>query len=40
LATGSSGLAYQIVSWSCWVPNLLFAEWWLARTDHAGRWRS
>ncbi len=39
-ATGSFGLAYQIVSWACWVPNLLFAEWWLARTDHAGRWRS
>ena len=19
--------AYQVISWLCWVPNLLFAEW-------------
>lgn len=23
--------AFKIVSWSAWVPNLLFAEWWLRR---------
>ena len=23
--------AYQTVAWSAWVPNLLFAEWWLLR---------
>lgn len=37
--TGSFTPAYQIVSWLCWVPNLLFAEWYLARTDLAGRRR-
>lgn len=26
--------AYQIVSWSAWVPNLLIAEWWLRRWPH------
>lgn len=39
LAFGSFGIAYPMVSWLCWVPNLLFAEWWLARTDLAGRRR-
>ena len=24
--------AYQWVSWLCWVPNLLFAEWFIARS--------
>jgi hypothetical protein len=24
--------AYQWVSWLCWVPNLLFAEWYIARS--------
>jgi uncharacterized membrane protein len=24
--------AYQWASWLCWVPNLLFAEWFIART--------
>ena len=23
--------AYQAISWACWVPNLLVAEWWLLR---------
>ena len=23
--------AYKIVSWSAWIPNVLFAEWWLRR---------
>lgn len=23
--------AYRIVSWLCWVPNLIWGEWWLAR---------
>jgi uncharacterized membrane protein len=23
--------AYQLVSWLCWVPNVLAAEWWLRR---------
>jgi len=35
--TGSFGIAYAIVSFACWVPNVLFAEWWLARTTFAGR---
>ena len=38
-APGSFGIAYPMVSWLCWVPNLLFAEWWLVRTDLAGRRR-
>jgi len=23
--------ASMILAWSCWIPNLLFAEWWIAR---------
>tara|TARA_R110002096_G_scaffold38595_13_gene106471 strand:+ start:759 stop:1349 length:591 start_codon:yes stop_codon:yes gene_type:complete len=23
--------AYKIVSWSAWLPNMIFAEWWLRR---------
>jgi len=30
--------AYRIVSWSCWVPNLIFAELWLRATSTSGRW--
>ena len=26
--------AYRIVAWSCWVPNLLVAEWIARRTRH------
>lgn len=36
LATGKFTVAYQIVSWSCWVPNLAFAAWWLRRTRGQG----
>jgi len=36
MAFGSFALAYQLVSWTCWVPNLLFAEWWLRKTTVAG----
>lgn len=25
--------AYQVISWLCWVPNLLIVEWWI-RTRH------
>ena len=35
---GDFATAYQVVSWSCWVPNLVFAEWWLRRTSPSGRW--
>ncbi|RRB04382.1 DUF2306 domain-containing protein [Larkinella rosea] len=24
-------MAYPIVAWLCWVPNLLFVEWWIAK---------
>jgi hypothetical protein len=27
------GPGYQVVSWACWVPNLLWAEWWLRRAE-------
>ena len=27
--------AANIVAWTCWVPNLIFAEWWLRRTRRA-----
>ena len=23
--------AYPVVAWLCWVPNLIIADWWLAR---------
>ena len=26
--------AYRLVSWLCWVPNLLWAEWYIRRTVH------
>lgn len=22
---------YRVIAWACWVPNLLFAQWWLGR---------
>jgi len=32
LADGSTYVeASRIVSWSCWIPNILFAKWWLRR---------
>ncbi|HEY7286455.1 MAG TPA: DUF2306 domain-containing protein [Vicinamibacterales bacterium] len=27
--------AYQAISWACWVPNLIFVEWWLLRPSSA-----
>jgi hypothetical protein len=39
LATGSFASAYPYVSWVCWVPNLVFAEWWLRHTTTGGKWR-
>ena len=27
-------LIYRTISWMCWVPNLLLAEWYLARRQH------
>jgi len=35
LLSAAFGLAtgYQVVSWACWVPNVLWAEWWLRRTE-------
>ncbi|MEM7205820.1 MAG: DUF2306 domain-containing protein [Planctomycetota bacterium] len=38
-ALGSFEAGYRAVSWSCWVPNLVFACWWLSRTDATGRRR-
>ena len=32
--------AFRVVSWSAWVPNLIFAEFWLRRTRPDGSWRS
>jgi uncharacterized membrane protein len=26
------GVAYPIIAWLCWVPNLIFAEWWYTGT--------
>jgi uncharacterized membrane protein len=26
--------AYRVVSWLCWVPNLVWAEWYIRRTMH------
>ena len=31
----SLGVAYPVVSWMCWVPNLVVAEWLMARS-HRG----
>ena len=39
LAFGAFEPAYQLVSWTCWVFNLAFAEWWLRNTSVAGSWR-
>ncbi len=32
--------AYRVIAWSCWVPNLLFAELWLRVTTAAGALRA
>jgi uncharacterized membrane protein len=29
--------AYRAVAWSCWVPNLLWAEWYVRSTRRSGR---
>ena len=31
VAHASFHVAYITVSWLCWVPNLIFAEWWIRR---------
>lgn len=32
LATGVAfEVAYPVIAWACWVPNLLVAEWWIRR---------
>ena len=28
-------VAYPYIAWACWVPNLLFAQWWLKRRQPA-----
>jgi hypothetical protein len=32
VAFGDFTPAYQVVSWLCWVPNLLWAQWYARRT--------
>lgn len=32
MAFGDFTPAYRVVSWSCWVPNLLWAQWYARRT--------
>jgi uncharacterized membrane protein len=32
MAFGEFTPAYQVVSWLCWVPNVLWAEWYVRRT--------
>ena len=36
--TGDYVSSFTVVAWFSWLPNLLFAEWWLARTSVHGRW--
>jgi uncharacterized membrane protein len=35
MAFGDFTPAYQVVAWLCWVPNLLWAEWYVRRTAQA-----
>ncbi|GAB3909905.1 hypothetical protein GCM10028803_48520 [Larkinella knui] len=28
-------VAYPIVAWMCWVPNLIFVEWWILRKNRS-----
>jgi uncharacterized membrane protein len=35
MAFGEFTPAYQVVSWLCWVPNILWAEWYVRRTAGA-----
>ena len=32
---GELAPAYRVVAWLCWVPNLLWAEWWVRRSRGA-----
>jgi hypothetical protein len=32
------GLAYPVIAWLCWVPNLIVAEWVLRRTPDPAVW--
>lgn len=38
MATGDFAFSFTVVAWCSWLPNLLFAEWWLSRTSVHGRW--
>ena len=31
VAGADFALAYAVIAWACWVPNLAFAEWWIRR---------
>ena len=35
MAFGDFLPGYQVVAWLCWVPNALWAEWYVRRTAHA-----
>lgn len=37
VAGADFAIAYGIIAWACWVPNLLFAEWLLRNTAAAQR---
>ncbi len=28
-------VGYQMIAWLCWVPNLVFAGWWLQKTNYS-----
>lgn len=30
-------MAYRAIAWLCWVPNLIFAQWIISRTEHSHR---
>ena len=34
MAFGEFTTAYQVVAWLSWVPNALWAEWYIRRTRH------
>jgi len=37
IATGiDQAMAYQVIAWACWVPNLIVAEWLMRRDAGAG----
>lgn len=39
MAFGDFTPGYRLASWTCWLFNLAFAEWWLRRTTMAGVWK-